>query len=122
MNLFFVHADGRLVTPELSGSILEGVTRDSILTLAEDLGMKVEERRVSLEEWRDGVESGEVSEVFACGTAAVLTPIGVLRWDDGELDHGVEAAGEVTASIRSRLLDIQYGRVDDPYGWMHRAC
>ncbi len=122
MNLYFVHADGRLATPELSGSILEGVTRDSVLTLAADMGMKVEERRISAAEWLEGVGSGDITEVFACGTAAVLTPVGVLRWDGGEVGHGLDYTGEITAAIRARLLDVQYGRVDDPYGWMHRVC
>ena len=104
MNLFFVHDDGTLVTPELTGTILEGVTRDSVLTLAGDMGLKVDERRVSLEEWREGVASGHITEVFACGTAAVVTPIGVLRWDGGEVGDGT--TGEVATALRSRLLDI----------------
>jgi branched-chain amino acid aminotransferase len=123
MNLYFVHADGSVVTPELTGSILEGVTRDSILTLLDDAGHKVEERRVGIEEWRDGVASGAVTEVFACGTAAVVTPVGVLQWPDGEArcGDGTET-GPVTASVRRRLLDIQYGRAEDRYGWMHQIA
>ena len=74
MNLFFVTRDNRLVTPELTGSILEGVTRSSILELAKELGLEPEERRIPIEEWKDGVASGEVREIFACGTAAVVTP------------------------------------------------
>ena len=76
MNLFFVTRDNRLVTPELTGSILEGVTRGSILELAKELGLEPEERRIPIEEWKDGVASGEIREVFACGTAAVVTPGG----------------------------------------------
>ena len=121
MNLYFVYDDGSIVTPSLSGSILEGITRDSIITLANDLGHKVEERRVSIDEWRDGVASGRISEVFACGTAAVVTPVARLKWAGGEVGSGDEV-GEVTASVRSRLLDIQYGRADDEHGWMHRVC
>ena len=121
MNLFFVHDDDTLVTPELNGSILEGVTRDSIIVLAQDLGLKVDERRVAVEEWRDGVASGQITEVFACGTAAVVTTIGALRWDGGEV-RAEPDAGEVASSIRARLLDIQYGRAEDPHGWMHRVC
>ena len=120
MNIFFVHDDGSIVTPKLTGSILEGITRDAVLTLAADLGHKVDERPVSIDEWRDGVTSGRIAEVFACGTAAVLTPVGMLRWEGGELNCGDET-GPVTGSIRQRLLDIQYGRADDPYGWMHRV-
>ncbi len=121
MNLFFVHEDGTLVTPDLDGTILEGVTRDSILTIAGELGLKTDERKVSIEEWRDGVSSGHISEVFACGTAAVITPIGTLRWEAGEVGHG-DHPGEVTRTIRERLLAIQYGRDEDVHGWMHRVC
>lgn len=83
MNLFFVTKDGRLRTPALTGSILEGVTRDSILALAPDLGLTPEESRISIEEWKDGAASGDITEIFACGTAAVVTPVGELRWDGG---------------------------------------
>ena len=121
MNLYFVHDDGSIVTPSLSGTILEGITRDSIVTLAGDLGHKVEERRISIDEWRDGVASGVITEVFACGTAAVVTPIGTLKWAGGDVGTG-EDVGEVTASLRSRLLDIQYGRAEDEHGWLHRVC
>lgn len=120
MNLYFVRADGSIVTPELTGTILEGVTRDSIITLAGDRGYKVEERRVSIDEWRDGVESGDITEVFACGTAAVVTPLGRLVWDGGEVSTGDEP-GPVTQEIRQALLDVQYGRGDDPHGWMRRV-
>ena len=97
MNLFFVYADGTIVTPELTGTILEGVTRASILELAADLGHKIEERRISIDEWRDGVASGEITEVFACGTAAVVTPVGRLVGQDGEVGDRATATGPVTA-------------------------
>jgi branched-chain amino acid aminotransferase len=119
MNLYFVHADGSIVTPELTGTILEGVTRSSILDLAGELGHKVEERRISIDEWRDGVGSGEITEVFACGTAAVITPLGRLAWNGGELPMG-ESAGPVTLSLRETLLDLQYGRAEDTHGWLQR--
>lgn len=118
MNVFLVHEDGTLATPALNGSILEGVTRSSVLELASELGLKVDERTVTIEEWRDGVASGEVTEVFACGTAAVVTPVGKLKWRGGEVGSG--AAGEVTLRIRERLIDIQHGRGDDTHGWMRR--
>ncbi len=121
MNLFLVYADGTIVTPELTGSILEGVTRSSLLRLAAEMGHGVEERRVTIDEWRKGVATGEVSEVFACGTAAVITPIGTLKWRDGEVSAGDEV-GQVTQQLRSRLLDIQTGRAPDPYGWLHRLA
>ncbi len=122
MNLYFVHDDGTIVTPELTGTILEGVTRTSIMELAGVLGHKVEERRFSIDEWRDGVTSGRITEVFACGTAAVVTPIGRLAWSDGEVDSSVDGeAGPVTRAIRSALVDLQYGRAEDTFGWMHRV-
>jgi branched-chain amino acid aminotransferase len=122
MNLYFVHDDGTIVTPELTGTILEGVTRTSIMELAGVLGHKVEERRFSIDEWRDGVRSGRITEVFACGTAAVVTPVGRLAWSDGEVDSSVEGeAGPVTRGIRSALVDLQYGRAEDTFGWMHRV-
>jgi branched-chain amino acid aminotransferase len=118
MNIYFVTADGRLVTPELNGSILEGVTRSSIIALAKEQGLEVEERRVEIAEWRDGVASGAITEVFACGTAAVITPVGQLIWDGGQV--GTDDTGAVTARLRQTLVDIQYGRVQDTHGWMRR--
>ena len=120
MNIFFVYDDGRLVTPELTGTILEGVTRSSILALGKELGHDVEERKVGIDEWRAGVADGSLREVFACGTAAVVTPIGRLAWDGGELVMGDGGTGEVTSRIRTLLLDIQHGDAPDPHGWMHQ--
>ncbi len=128
MNVYLVYRDGRLVTPELTGTILEGITRDSILTLAREHGLKVEERRIGVDEWRDGVGSGEITEVFACGTAAVVTPVGRLVWDGGEAVTHVEEGdggdriGPVAGRIRSALLDVQYGRAEDVHGWMTRLA
>jgi branched-chain amino acid aminotransferase len=122
MNLYFVHDDGSIATPELTGTILEGVTRSSIIELAGTLGHKVEERRISIDEWRDGVRSGRITEVFACGTAAVVTPIGRLAWSGGEVDSSVEGdAGPVTRAVRQALVDLQYGRSEDTFGWMHQV-
>jgi branched-chain amino acid aminotransferase len=120
MNMYFVYADGRIVTPEL-GTILEGITRSSIIELAGKMGHQVEERKISIDEWRDGLASGEITEVFACGTAAVVTPVGSLKWDGGQTPEVTEA-GEVTMAVRQALVDIQYGRADDTFGWMHRIC
>jgi branched-chain amino acid aminotransferase len=119
MNLYFVHDDGTIVTPDLSGTILEGITRSSIIELCGKLGHSVEERRFSIDEWRDGVRSGRITEVFACGTAAVVTPVGSLRWRGGEV--GKDVTGPVTQQVRSALVDIQYGRAEDTFGWMHRV-
>ena len=118
MNMYFVYDDGRIVTPE-TGTILEGITRASIIELAGKLGHQVEERKFSIDEWRDGVTSGRITEIFACGTAAVVTPVGALKWAGGEVPCAAEA-GEVTMRIRQALVDIQYGRAEDTFGWMHR--
>lgn len=120
MNLYFVHDDGTIVTPELSGTILEGITRSSIIELCRQQGWKVEERKVSIDEWRDGVASGSITEVFACGTAAVVTPVGTLKWRGGETGTG-DDIGPVTQQVRRALVDIQYGRAEDTFGWMHRV-
>ena len=120
MNVFLVYRDGRLVTPALSGSILEGITRSSILQLARDRGMTVDERQVAIDEWKTGVASGEITEVFACGTAAVVTPIGQLKGKGFSLGDIDAPAGEVTMAIRKELTDIQYGRAPDRHGWLVR--
>lgn len=122
MNLFFVRDDGSIVTPELTGTILEGVTRDAILTIAGELGYKVEERHVDVDEWKAGVADGTVSEVFACGTAAVVTPVGRLKWRGGEAVTGDGGTGPVTQKVRDTLLDVQYGRAEDVHGWLRRVC
>ena len=118
MNMYFVYDDGHIVTPE-TGTILEGITRASIIELAGKLGHQVEERKISIDEWRDGVTSGAITEIFACGTAAVVTPVGALKWAGGEVPSAAEA-GEVTMQIRKALVDIQYGRAEDTFGWMHQ--
>ncbi len=120
MNMYFVHDDGSIVTPE-TGTILEGITRSAIIDLAGTLGHEVTERRFSIDEWREGVASGRITEVFACGTAAVVTPVGTLRWAGGEVGTG-EDIGPVTTAVRQALVDIQYGNAEDPFGWMHRVC
>jgi branched-chain amino acid aminotransferase len=122
MNVFVVRADGTVETPELTGSILEGVTRSSILRLLADRGHTVVERRIPLAEILDGLTDGSVAEVFACGTAAVVTPIGRLAGEGFDVAIGSAdgASGPVTTAIRDELTDIQYGRVPDRYGWLHR--
>ena len=123
MNLFLVYKDGRIVTPELTGSILEGVTRGSILELAKAEGLTPEERRVPIQEWKDAAASGELAEVFACGTAAVITPVGELRWEGGSCDHRRDGHEDTIATkLRTQLLDIQYGRAEDTHGWMTRLA
>jgi branched-chain amino acid aminotransferase len=119
MNVVLVHKNGTLVTPE-SSSILEGVTLDSILQLARDRGLATEQRRVSIDEWREGIENGDITEMFACGTAAVVTPIAQLKADRFELGSADAPAGELTMSLRQELTDIQYGRLPDRHGWLTR--
>ncbi|QRY60900.1 branched-chain amino acid aminotransferase [Gordonia sp. PDNC005] len=123
MNLFFVFGSGsqaRLVTPELSGSLLPGVTRKSLLALAADAGYSVEERKISTDELADGVRSGEITEVFACGTAAVITPVGRVQSDTDAYTIGDGATGEVTQALRDTLTGLQRGTFADTHGWMTR--
>jgi branched-chain amino acid aminotransferase len=122
MNVYFVFDDGSLVTPPASGTILEGVTRDAIFTIAGERGHRVEQRRIDIEEWRGGIASGRITEVFACGTAAVVTPLGRLAWRGGELSIGDGHTGKVTQDIRDALLAVQYGHAPDTHGWMHCVC
>ncbi|MFJ6850126.1 branched-chain amino acid aminotransferase [Streptomyces sp. NPDC091271] len=123
MNLYFVYGqeDGgkRIVTPSLTGSLLAGITRDSLLTVARDLGYASEESRVSIDQWRTDTENGTLTEVFACGTAAVITPVGTVKSAGGEWTQGDGTPGEVTMKLRDRLLDIQRGTAEDTHGWMH---
>ncbi len=121
MNVFFAYADGALVTPPLTGTILPGITRDSVITLARDKGMTVVERPYSIDEWRADAASGALREAFACGTAAVITPIGTVCSVDGEFTIGGGEPGPVTMDLRQQLVDIQRGRAADPYGWVHRV-
>ena len=120
MNVYLITTEKELITPELTGSILEGVTRDSILTLASEFGLTPVERQIEITELLDGIGSGKVTELFACGTAAVITPIGTLKNDAGSYQIGSGESGETTLVLRQRLLDIQYGRADDKYGWLRR--
>jgi branched-chain amino acid aminotransferase len=125
MNLFFVFGSGsaaRLVTPPLTGTLLPGITRDSLLTLAPDLGIPVQESMVSVSQWRDGAASGELTEVFACGTAAVITPVGAVKSADEEWMIADGKPGPVTMRLRAALTGIQFGTAPDPYGWIHPIC
>jgi branched-chain amino acid aminotransferase len=119
MNVVLVYKDGTLVTPQ-SDSILPGITRDSVLRLAEDRGLTVERRPVSIDEWRKGYENGDIVEAFACGTAAVITPIGQIKAKNFTIGDINAPAGELTMSLREELTDIQYGRRPDVHGWMLR--
>jgi branched-chain amino acid aminotransferase len=127
MNLCFVHRpeDGdrpTLMTPALTGTLLPGVTRDSLLQLAHRLGIGCEEGRISIHQWRKQCELGRITEVFACGTAAVIAPVGKVRGSTGEWVIGSGEPGPVTRRLRDELLGIQYGRRSDELGWMHKVC
>ena len=121
MNVFFVHDDGSITTPPLTGSILPGITRESLLILAADLGFQVREEPYAIDQWRADARSGRLREAFACGTAAVITPIGTVRSSTHEFVVGDGGTGEVTERLRTALVDIQRGRAEDPYGWVHRV-
>ena len=121
MNLYFVMGDGRLMTPALTGTLLPGVTRDSILTLGRDLGLETVEGRISTDEWERGCADGTITEVFACGTAAVVTPVGEVKHTGGSFTVADGAPGAVTMKVRESLLGIQQGTAPDPHGWMVRV-
>ena len=120
MNLFFVFDDGSILTPELTGTILPGITRDSIIQLAREEGLEVKEGRYSLDQWRADAESGRLLETFACGTAAVVTPVGKVAGRDGEFTIGSGGPGQLTGRIREKLVGIQRGSIEDKHGWVHR--
>jgi branched-chain amino acid aminotransferase len=120
MNLFFLFDDGSIITPPADGTILEGITRDSVLTLARAQGLNVREERYAIDQWRADAESGRLVETFACGTAAVVTPVGKVQSAKGSFIIGAGGAGQMTQQIRSKLVDIQRGIAADAYGWVQR--
>nr|MDO8114720.1 branched-chain amino acid aminotransferase [Candidatus Sigynarchaeota archaeon] len=121
MNMFFV-IDGKIVTPPLTGSILPGVTRDSVLSMARDWGMKVEERLIKIDEVITASENGTLNEAFGSGTAAVVTPVGELCYKDRCMVINGGKVGKVTQKLYDALVGIQYGQTKDPYGWMIKVC
>jgi branched-chain amino acid aminotransferase len=123
MNLYFVYGSGdqaRLLTPTLTGSLLPGITRDSLLRLAADLGYAVQEDRISTRQWQSDCAAGAITEVFACGTAAVITPVGAVKSRIAEWTVGDGSAGPITMRLRNALLDIQTGAAPDGHGWLRR--
>ena len=121
MNLFFAFDDGTLLTPPISGTILAGITRDSVMTLARDDGLTVKEERYGIDQWRADAASGHLVECFACGTAAVVTPVGrVTDPVDGEFVIGSGGPGQLTQRLKDRLVSIQRGTAPDPHGWVMR--
>lgn len=116
MNIFF-KINGKIVTPMLNGSILPGITRDSIIHVCKDWGYEVEERRISVEELIDAARSGALEEVFGTGTAAVVSPVGKLRYENEVMEIGGGEIGELTQKLYDELTGIQWGKREDPYGW-----
>jgi len=125
MNLFFVRSSGGppwIVTPPLTGTLLPGITRDTLLRLAPELGVKAVEERITIDQWEAECAAGELTEVFACGTAAVITPVGRVKGKSAEWLVGDGVPGPVTMRLREELIGIQYGRLPDPFGWIHKVC
>ena len=120
MNVFFVFDDGSISPPPLTGTILPGITRDSILTLARDAGLTVREEAYSIDQWRDDAKSGRLVEAFACGTAAVVTPIGKVVDGQDAFEIGSGGTGQTTQRMLDTLTAIQRGRGDDAHGWLER--
>ena len=121
MNIFFVFEDGTLLTPPLEGTILPGITRDSLLTIARDQGLVVREERYTLDQWREDAASGRLREAFACGTAAVVTAIGEVRGDFGSFVVGDGQGGAVTKHLHRTLTSMQRAELPDPHGWLTRV-
>ena len=120
MNIFFAFDDGSIATPPLGGTILPGITRDSLLTLARDAVIVVREERYGIDQWQADARSGRLREAFACGTAAVVTPIGRVRGEGLDFSIGNGGPGIVTEQLRSALVAIQRGAAPDPHGWIER--
>ena len=118
MNLFFLFDDGTLITPPTDGTILEGITRESIMTLAREQGLNVREERYAIDQWRADATSGKLVEAFACGTAAVVTSVGSVHSEKGNFTIGAGGPGQITQQLRSRLVDIQRGTAPDTHGWV----
>lgn len=118
MNLFFLFDDGTLITPPTDGTILEGITRESIIELAREQGLNVREGRYAIDQWRADATSGKLVEAFACGTAAVVTPVGSVHSTNGSFTIGAGGPGQITQQLRGKLVDIQRGIAPDPHGWV----
>ena len=120
MNIFF-KIDGKLITAPLDGSILPGITRDSVIKLAKHMGYVVEERDLKIEEVFAAYEDGSLEEVFGSGTAAVISPVGVLEWKDKVIEINNGEIGEFTSMMYDTLTGIQYGTREDIFGWVHKV-
>ncbi|MGB3210689.1 MAG: branched-chain amino acid aminotransferase [Desulforhopalus sp.] len=117
MNIFFVIGD-ELITPKLNRSILSGVTRDSVIKLAKSWGVKVVERKISIDEIYEAHAAGELKEIFGSGTAAVISPVGNIKYNDKEITINDGRVGPLSARLFQDLMDIQYGKAEDPFNWV----
>jgi branched-chain amino acid aminotransferase len=117
MNICFVYDGNHIVTPPLTGSILPGVTRTSVLALGQDLGYEVSETMLDVHEMLADIESGRITEVFGCGTAAVIAPVGQFGFQDKIYPINNNEVGPVAKHLRQELTDIQYGRIPDRFDW-----
>jgi branched-chain amino acid aminotransferase len=122
MNVFLVMDDGSLVTPPLTGTILPGITRDAIITLAHKEGRTVREERYSMDQWRADAANGKLKEAFACGTAAVVAAIGKVKSSAGDMMIADGSTGPITAAIKAKLVGIQRGDIADEFGWVRRIA
>jgi branched-chain amino acid aminotransferase len=120
MNVFFVFDDGSIQTPPLGGTILPGITRDSLMTLARAEGLTVREEPYAIDQWQKDAESGHLTEAFACGTAAVVTPIGSVTGRNGTFSMGAGGPGQLTQRLKDQLVRIQRGVAPDPHHWVQR--
>ncbi|MFT4564440.1 MAG: branched-chain amino acid aminotransferase, partial [Gammaproteobacteria bacterium] len=121
MNIAFVYGDNEIRTPPLSGAILHGITRDSVLRLAPDLGYEMSETPLKIDDVMRDIENGEITEAFGMGTAAVIAPVGRLVMQDREMTLNDNRTGPVARRLFDQLTGIQYARIDDPYGWTSRV-
>lgn len=119
MNIFFV-IDDELVTPVLNGSILPGITRDSVLTMAKKWNIKVSERQISIDDLIDAHDSGKLQEIFGSGTAAVISPVGEMKYSDRVINIGGGKVGPMANRLYQAITDIQYGRTEDTQGWIEK--
>ena len=122
MNLFYVFDDGTILTPALTGTILPGITRRSLIALLREEGLTVNEGRYSLDQWREDATSGKLVETFACGTAAVVTAVGKVAGNDGEFTIGSGGPGQLTEKVKARLVAIQRGQAEDTHGWVRKIA
>jgi branched-chain amino acid aminotransferase len=118
---FFV-IDDEIITPMLTGSILPGITRDSVISLAKMWNLKVEERKISIDELIDAHESGKLQEIFGSGTAAVISPVGEIRCGEKVLTINDGKVGPMANRFYNAITDIQHGRAEDPFGWIEQIC